>query len=233
MKIAILSDIHGNSFALKKVLNEAAKLKVEKLLILGDLVGYYYDACGVFDLLDVWNKHIIRGNHEDMLQQLIDPSFNADSIKKKYGSGLEIALKTLSSERLNSIKDLEAVERVSFNNLNILIAHGSPWNTDQYIYPDADEELLNRCDSPDIDFVFIGHTHYPLIYRSHHTLIINPGSVGQSRVCGGVADWGILDVTNGVYSPQHTVYDTSVLRTIVRDTDPDVPYLYDILNRTR
>jgi putative phosphoesterase len=231
MKIGILSDIHGNSFALAKVLDEALKLKVQHLLILGDLVGYYYDAIGVFDLLDEWNKHIVRGNHEDMLQQFVDPSFNRDAIRRKYGSALEIALGTLSPEKLTLIQNLATTNKLEFNSLGILIAHGSPWSTDQYIYPDANKQLLDRCDYPDLDYVFLGHTHYPMIYKSNHTLIINPGSVGQSRVYGGIADWGLLDTDNGVYVQKHSIYDTAPLLKMVREIDPELPYLYDVLKR--
>ena len=42
MKIAILSDIHGNVFALKSVLNAVKKKNVDRLMIAGDFIGYYF-----------------------------------------------------------------------------------------------------------------------------------------------------------------------------------------------
>jgi putative phosphoesterase len=231
--LAILSDIHGNSAALKRVLEEAQSLGVYHLLILGDQIGYYYDACGVYDLLDSWSKDIIRGNHEDMLVGLIDHSINADVIKRKYGSALEIATRTLSTEKLELIKSHKRTERLSFDDIHILLAHGSPWNTDEYIYPDANRDRLEKCGAIGLDYVFLGHTHYPFIYKAKHSLIINPGSIGQSRVCGGIADWGILNTINRVYTPKHTPYDTKPICEIVEKTDPDVPYLRDILERNR
>jgi len=231
--IAILSDIHGNSTALKRVLDEATSLNVDHLLILGDQIGYYYDANGVYDLLDRWSKDLIRGNHEDMLEGLLTHSINPDVIRRKYGSALEIAAKTLSAEKLAFIKHHKRTEVVCFDDINILLAHGSPWSTDQYIYPDANKELIERCDSGDLDYVFLGHTHYPFMYKAKHTLIINPGSVGQSRVCGGIADWGILNTNNRVYTPKHTPYDTTSIYAMVQKTDPEVPYLRDILDRNR
>lgn len=233
MLVAILSDIHGNSAALKMVLNETKKLGVDHLLLLGDQVGYYYDAVGVYDLLDTWSKNIIRGNHEDMLLGLIDQKINHDYSKRKYGSALEIAVKTLSSERVEFIRSHKRTEKLFMNGVNILISHGSPWKTDEYIYPDATPDLLDKCDSADFDFVFLGHTHYPFIYKAKHSMIINPGSVGQSRVCGGMADWGLLNLNNRVYTEKHTLYDTRAILDLVEKTDPDVPYLRDILNRNR
>ncbi len=233
MLIAILSDIHGNSIALKRVLDEAKRLGVDHLLVLGDQIGYYYDACGVYDLLDSWSKNIIRGNHEDMLEGLLDNSISVDEHKKKYGSALEIAARTLSSEQVAMIKNHKRTEGVTFGSINILLAHGSPWSTDEYIYPDANKELIERCNSNEFDFVFLGHTHYPFMYRSKHTLVINPGSVGQSRVYGGIADWGILNTLNSIYIPKHTPYNTKSIKEMVQRIDPEVPYLSEVLERNQ
>ena len=51
MKIAILSDIHGNNTALKAVLMEIDKIGVDKILFLGDYVGYYYSPDIIFNLM--------------------------------------------------------------------------------------------------------------------------------------------------------------------------------------
>lgn len=233
MTVGILSDIHGNTAALERVLAEASTLNVKHLLILGDQIGYYYDAVGVYALLDKWNKDIIRGNHEDMLEGLIHHSMSEDVVRKKYGSALGIAMRTLSPDTLTLIENQQRTTRLRIEGVNILLAHGSPWSTEQYIYPDASKELIGQCDSDDLDFVFLGHTHYPFIYRAQHALIVNPGSVGQSRVCGGVADWGILNTNNNVYTPKHTPYNVKQLAELVEKTDPDVPYLRDILYRNR
>ncbi len=56
MKIGVLSDIHGNHYALKAVLEEARRCGVEYLFILGDLVGYYYYPDEVLKLLEGWPK---------------------------------------------------------------------------------------------------------------------------------------------------------------------------------
>ena len=68
MKIAVLSDIHGNNLALKLVLDEARILGVERLFILGDIVGYYYHPEEVIHLLNDWHKEMIQRNHESMLK---------------------------------------------------------------------------------------------------------------------------------------------------------------------
>ena len=66
MKIAILSDIHGNVFALESVLNAVKKKGIDTLIIAGDFVGYYFWPADVFSLLEGWNLVAIRGNHDQM-----------------------------------------------------------------------------------------------------------------------------------------------------------------------
>ena len=63
MRIALLGDIHGNSFALAAVLGAARATRVEKLLITGDFVGYYFWPREVLDMLRDWEVEAVRGNH--------------------------------------------------------------------------------------------------------------------------------------------------------------------------
>ena len=75
MKIGVISDIHGNSDALAEVLKKAKEENVEHLLVLGDLVGYYYHPDKIMKLLSEWSFDIIKGNHEKILEDLIvDPT---------------------------------------------------------------------------------------------------------------------------------------------------------------
>jgi len=66
MKIAILSDIHGNVFALDSVLNAVKKKGIDTLVIAGDFVGYYFWPKEMFSLLEGWNFLAIQGNHDQM-----------------------------------------------------------------------------------------------------------------------------------------------------------------------
>ena len=79
MKLALLGDIHGNKFALQAVLESAKNHNVDKLLITGDLVGYYPFVKEVLDLLKPWKKFIVSGNHEVMMKNSINDN---DYLKK-------------------------------------------------------------------------------------------------------------------------------------------------------
>jgi len=229
MKIAILSDIHGNNYALEAVLNEARNEQIEKILVLGDIVGYYYNPEKVLQLLENWDHLLIQGNHERILADVLSGKLPESDIQKKYGSGHQLAIQKLDPIQLNKL--LTAPEKLLVNEkqLKILMCHGSPWNADLYIYPNSDEEILSQCDDPEIDFIFIGHSHYQFKQKNKHSFLVNVGSVGQSRSKGGIANWAILDSENKEVKLMSTPYDVQPLINEIKNNDP--AYLKDVLLR--
>ena len=232
MLIAILSDIHANDLALEAVLMEAEKKQVERYFILGDLIGYYFWPKEVLELLKSKDCTYIRGNHENLLNEYIEgDSKIKNKLKSKYGEGFDYCIEKLDEESITFLNKLPTAEDVNIDNYVILLAHGSPLDTNEYIYPDAPLEILKRHDSREFDFIFLGHTHYPMNYEGTYTRIINPGSVGQSRVRGGVADWGILETSTGEYIQMHTPYDKKKLQNKITELGTKNKYLIEILQR--
>jgi putative phosphoesterase len=231
MKIAVISDIHGNHYALMEVLKSARKENVQHLLVLGDVVGYYYHPEKILKLLSDWSFDIIKGNHEKILENLIlDPSIN-ESIRLKYGSGHQDALKKLTNHQLKFLTELPETKSVKFNETSFLMSHGSPWSNDFYIYPDCNKATKIKCDSKEHDFVLIGHSHYAFAFKNKNSVLINPGSIGQSRQAGGTASWCIINSVNGCFQFQSTYYSVNNLLLEVSERDSEIKYLSEILKR--
>ena len=96
MKIAILADIHANIYAFEAVLEDIQKEGVDKIIVAGDLVGYYYWPSEVVNTCMQDSRFIcIRGNHEDNLKLAISDPTKLDSLTKKYGSSYRICLEKL------------------------------------------------------------------------------------------------------------------------------------------
>lgn len=231
MKVAILGDIHANAYALDAVLNAVSKRKIQTLLIAGDLVGYYFMPKEVMHLLKGWNTYIIRGNHEDILNLARKEPETIKEVELKYGSGITIALESLSEEELNMLCTLPHPLELKINSLKILLCHGSPWDNDCYIYPDASDDLITRCAIPGYDVVIISHTHYPMIKQVGKTIILNPGSVGQPRNYQPGAHWATLDTDSGVIELQCERYNIKKLFDEVQLRHPEIPYLSEVLVR--
>lgn len=231
MKIAVISDIHGNHYALNEVLKSAKEEQVEKLLVLGDIVGYYYNPDKVLKMLSDWDYEIIKGNHEELLQGLYESRIDADELKKKYGKGHEEALKRLDERTLEWLFSLPIQKSVNVEGVSFQLNHGSPNRIDEYIYPDAPTEKLNECNSESHDFVLIGHSHYAFSHKCKNSILINCGSVGQSRQKGGAAYWVMIDTYNKNYTVKVTPYDTTDLINEVKENDSDADYSIQVLQR--
>ena len=233
MKIGVLSDIHGNHFALTRVLEEAAIEKVEKLLVLGDIVGYYYHPDKVLELLGRWDYVFIKGNHEDLLQQVLTGQRDLAVLDAKYGSGHRAAIDKLSEEQIQKLVMADEKKNLEVDGLKMLLCHGSPWDKELYIYPDTDKSVLDKANETGADIVLIGHSHYQFLHRGENTILLNAGSVGQSRTTGGMANWAIINTANRVIQLMSTLYDTTSLLTEATATDPTNAYLQSILTRNR
>lgn len=231
MKVGVITDIHGNHYALEQVLKEAKNEGVDKILALGDLVGYYYHPEIVIDMLQEWPVELIKGNHEVILQELYENRIDPNIVKKKYGSGHQQALDNLSNETLDRLFSLPTQKSLEIDNVTFQLNHGSPWSIDEYLYPDTDKLTLERCNSVFHDFILVGHSHYSFSYKCQNSTLINSGSVGQSRQRGGLAYWSLINTDNGAFQIKATPYDTSALLKEVQLFDSGISYSSKILLR--
>ena len=232
MRVALIADVHGNDLALEAVLEAARDSDVELLLVCGDLVGYYFAPDRVMDLLRPWKKHMIRGNHEDLLALAHRDRDALTGIECKYGSGHRVALERLAPSDLADLFRLPTTASVDLDGYRVLVCHGAPWDTDQYVYPDAPVELLERCAVPGYAAVVMGHTHWPMEREVKGIRLINPGSVGQPRNHRPGADWAILDTRSGELVFRHESYDSCRLVEEAKRRDPAIPYLHEVLVRS-
>lgn len=237
MRVAVLSDIHGNSAALRAALAEMATENVDLPVFLGDFVGYYYDACGVFAALDAacpaWAETAIRGNHDQMLLDARNDPALRESYRAKYGSALDIALETLPDRDLDRLAALPEARSLQVGGAHLSLHHGAPFDPDAYIYPDAATDRLRACAVPGADWVLMGHTHYPLRHDLPEMTLLNPGSVGQARDMGGAACWALIDLDTKRTEIRRSAYDTAPLIAQTHRRDPLLPYLGAVLTRDR
>ncbi|TVT68235.1 MAG: metallophosphoesterase [Denitromonas halophila] len=233
VKLGILSDIHGNCGALQAVLDAAFAVGVERLLVGGDLVGYYFSPKAVLDLLQPWQKDMVRGNHEEMLHRSrFDPEFLL-MVGRRYGSGIDEAIAQLSISEIDTLCSLPHPMPLEFDGRKILLCHGAPHDVDCYVYPDSDLAALDAAALTEFDLVVTGHTHYPMRRTlGETTVLVNPGSVGQPRDRRPGAHWALYDTGNGEVSFHCERYDYAPLQAEARRRHPELPYLADVLGRT-
>lgn len=231
MRVALIADIHGNADALCAVLDAARAEKVERILIMGDLVGYYADTRHVLEMLEEWDWVSVGGNHEAMLEQWRRGE-DVAAISATYGTALAETLATLDPKEIDMLVNLPPVLNFEVAGRQVRLCHGTPWNRDEYIYPDADEGAKMRFAEYGLDLVAYGHTHYPTQWRVGATLVVNPGSVGQPRDHKPGACWALWNPADNTVEQRRETYDMQPLVARCQARDPDLPFLWTVLTRT-
>jgi len=231
MKVAILSDIHANKYAFELVLKDLDRCGCEKVLVLGDLVGYYYWPKEIVSKIQSEDRFVaIKGNHEVLLERCINDSDFDNQCYLKYGSGLRYCLTGLNESELQWLFKLPTDRTVVVDGVNIAMHHGSDESVDEYIYPDTDSSRFRRVDRS-VDYHCFGHTHYPMVINCRGVVLINPGSVGQPRDIGSLASYAIFNTENHSIVLRRVPYLSSDIREKSKHIDPHLPYLGDIQAR--
>lgn len=191
MKIAFISDVHGNYLALDQVLCcLKAKMQISQIYFLGDAIGYMPDANKVISRLKDENIFCLMGNHEAMLLDLLPVK---DSTKEVYK--LDLTKKTISQENYLFIERLLPSYTLTINNYSVLMIHGNPIDPlNGYLYEDSNfsDFLIDQH-----QFIFMGHTHRPFILKKGEVTFVNVGSCGLPRDVGHLASFAIFDSENG------------------------------------
>lgn len=203
-RYAILSDIHGNLFALKEVLRDIKKQNIDSFILLGDIIDYGMQSNEVVSYIEnnMSDKIIcnIWGNHE---KAILTEDFSHFSSKRGEDCAKFTAsqLTDISKSYLNNELFIDGKHEFELDGKGCLAIHGSL--RDYYwkaIFPDN----LNG-DYSDYDIVLSGHSHYPHVFQKFYevdnpemrnkksVLFINPGSVGQPRNQNPNAQYAVLD----------------------------------------
>tara|TARA_B100000787_G_scaffold98458_1_gene72610 strand:- start:7953 stop:8648 length:696 start_codon:yes stop_codon:yes gene_type:complete len=220
MKIAFISDIHGNYDALKEVFKQINKLDIKEIYCLGDIVNYYYEPDKCIDLLIKNKVKCIKGNHEKIFLKVLKKKKLRDFFAEKYGNSIHINLKKLKKKHLDFIKSLPNRINFKIGKKKTIIAHGSPWKIDFYFYENTQNKWINKIKEYDEEIFILGHTHYPMNLKlSNKKIVMNPGSIGQPRNKSNKACWSIINDQNMKIQFMETKYPLKNLIRSIKKND--------------
>lgn len=186
MKLGIIADVHGNPRALKVCLQAVERLGADDIYSLGDAVGYLPGENGVLDILRAARVKCQKGNHEAMLLGEISLPEKRDRVY-----GIRAARERISRENLRFIQSWPDCRKISVGDRKLFMVHGSPKDHLQgYVYSEKDF-LFDEHDT--YDAVFMGHTHYPLVFDQLGLQVVNVGSCGLPRDQGNLSSFAIYD----------------------------------------
>lgn len=208
-KYGLISDVHANYTAMSAALEYLEAAGCERILNLGDLVGYGAEpALCVETVRKRTDTLSIVGNHDRQAVGETD-----DRMRKTAAKVLEWTAQHLTTDDAVFIKKLP--QGLIVDNRFIMV-HGSLIERDTYLLTPEDinrnmQSLIN--DFPNIRVCFFGHTHHPMLIGTkaivtelketkvfqldpNDRYMINPGSVGQPRDRCPLSSFGIFDAKN-------------------------------------
>ncbi|MGB9823777.1 MAG: metallophosphoesterase family protein [Candidatus Hydrothermia bacterium] len=218
MRYLVVSDIHSNLVALKAVLKKAKRIGYDKIICLGDFVGYYTRPNQVIELINEELAFAVLGNHDHGILHPQEIAFYFNDLARE---ALFYNIKILSKESLEFLKGLPLIQEWG----EILFVHGTPSDPDDFRYIYSSTQAARELRLVPSKIIFVGHTHIPFIFSydvekdrisMHDTSVrfeegrkymINPGSVGQPRDGNPQASFGILDIEEGQYKNYRVEYN--------------------------
>src|SRR5688572_18315970 len=208
MRYLVISDIHANLEAYDTVMAEASSLNYDKVLVLGDLVGYGADPNAICEKVRALKPEaLIRGNHDKVGSGVESPEgFNAVA-----RNAIRWTFDKLTSENRDWLAQLPAGPMIVDELIEI--CHGTPFDEDAYVFDDLDAlRALHAARRP---LCLFGHTHVQVGYSilrnqfavetpndarpfditlaAEARYLINPGSVGQPRDGDPRAGFAMVD----------------------------------------
>lgn len=191
MKIAVISDVHANIYALINILEDIDDQKVDTIICLGDLVGYGPHPNEVVSTIR--RRHIlcIKGNYDS---SVVDNQYSYIRETELNSFSLPWTVNELREENRIYLNNLPNSISLDILNKKILFVHGSPNKVNEYLLENG-ENTAKVMDELNEDVLVCAHTHLPVAKEFNNKVYVNCGSVGKPKIGRPNSTYCILDVT--------------------------------------
>lgn len=178
MRVAVISDIHGNCLGLDTALDDLRRTPVDQIVCLGDAIQGGPQPAETVNRLRELNCPVVMGNADDWLLTGIDTGAEGKPTEKQLAVR-EWSLAQLSEADRAFIRAFKPTVEIDLGGRQLLCFHGSPASYDDIILPGAPEETFRQFLAAYHPAIMTGgHTHAQQIRRLDDTFFFNPGSVG-------------------------------------------------------
>jgi putative phosphoesterase len=239
MDLAVISDIHGNAFALDQVLQDIRHQGIEQIVCLGDAIQGGAQPAQTLERLRELNCPIVMGNADAWLltDQETSPQ---EQISEQQRTVRAWSLAQLSKTDKDFIQQFQpTIEILLEGGKKLLCFHGSPHSFDDIILPDTSDESVRRfLGGFDATLLTGGHTHTQQLRRVGNSWYFNPGSISLaynwelSKEGGKVDPWADYAIVSSEgerfgITFRHVPFDVDELARIIRASGR--PYVEDAI----
>lgn len=242
-RIAILSDIHGDTRALEAVIADARAQGATEYWLLGDILLPGPGREDLFDLLDaIPITAAVRGNWDDCILEALDGEYGLEDPQEIQMLRLtQYVMEGIDPKRIDWLRSLPLLEKKEVNGIRFSLTHNLPEkNYGGDLRPANAAENFDQLLDDQTDVAIYGHVHKQLLrYGSQGQQIINPGTIGMPYfdwmpLQNHRAQYVLIDVEeDGVTNLQFRKVAYDYEAELQDAKDKDLPYieLYEELRR--
>lgn len=194
IKVAVISDVHGNIVALEEILKDCRQNNVDKYIFTGDMITELPFVNETLDLVKSLTNFVVRGNKEEYIIEYHNQKFEWDNIQFKNSIFL---YNLLTKENLDYINKLPITLSLEFDGVKLLVCHGSPEAVEEQIHIVDTDKIDKYTKNLKEDILILGHTHEKIWDREYNgKLVLNAGCSGVSPYNIDKAEYVILNLDN-------------------------------------
>lgn len=176
MRLALLSDMHGNDVALEAVVHDLERFEPDVVVSLGDVAQAGAEPAQTLERLRTLGARTVMGNSDDFLLEV--PTDSPEPVTERQLEVREWTLAQLGEEHLSYLRSFEPTVELSLASHRVLCFHGSPDSYDDILLPEWENATLVPYQGRQADLLAGGHVHTQWCRQIGDALFVNPGSVG-------------------------------------------------------
>lgn len=224
MRIAIMSDIHGNQIALEAALHDLSQqTDIEQLVIAGDICLNGPRPREALEIVQNLNCPVIQGNVDS------DVVHKTSKNGPKKQSVIAWTREQIGPDGISYLESLPMQHLVNNpTGADLLVVHANPHNQEEAIFPSAPDSKLEYFLSdipPTVGGLVFGHYHVPYTRRWEHLLLVDTGSVGLSRDNDIRASYAILTWQDNVWQAEHRRVEYDQKAVVEQMRQSGIPHL--------
>lgn len=224
MRIAVISDIHGNQTALEATLDDLAQQPpVDQTIIAGDLCLNGPRPKEVLKIVNKLHCPVLQGNVD---AEVVNEAPKKGSKKRDVVSWTRTQIGHKGLDYLASLPFSHRVQNPKGSDL--LVVHANPLDLEQAIFPTATDEALEPLLGglePEIGALAFGHLHIAYTRRWHHLLLCDVGSCGLPRDEDTRASYAILTWQDNEWQAEIRRVDYNLAAVVKQLQDSGIPHV--------
>lgn len=236
MKIAFISDIHGNAVALEAVLEDIGRKDVDKIVVLGDIAYRGPEPKRSIQLVRELNADVIKGNVDEWTVRGVREGEVPETVRGLMNKERDWMVARLDQEDLGYLNGLPINLKLKLTDqLNVHAFHSTPDSMFDLVLPDANQEVIGEklMAEKDASVFVYAHIHLPYVRYINGKCVVNTGSVGLPFDGMPKSSYVILEGEGDRYRAAIERVEYDVERVVKQYRDGEYPNLEPMIRAVR